>query len=177
MQVQGSQEYQRNNYLMNFGNNAPAVLYDYIGAAQPRDSIELYSLHGRTGAGPVITMYTNFHYVLFVFYGDGVNGVTNRLDIYVDGTNAAENVRGLFTSPLTSADHCASGRRVERRRAMPTQVIWMKLRPYDLTTAATNADQVTATPFTASTIMPRPWRLSRLPEQRAGQRSGDVLGL
>ncbi len=143
MQVQGSQEYQRNNYLMNFGNNAPAVLYDYIGAAQPRDSIELYSLHGRTGAGPVITD-TNFHYVLFVFYGDGVNGVTNRLDIYVDGTNAAENVRGSFTSPLTLSGSLCVGDAALNDAGDAYTGNLDEVAAYDLTTAATNADQVTA---------------------------------
>lgn len=143
MQVQGSQQYQRDNYVMNFGNNAPAVLYDYVGAAQPRDGIELYSLHGRTGAGPVITD-TNFHYILFVFYGDGTVGVTNRLDIYVDGTNAAQGVRGTFTSPLTLSGSVCVGDAASGDTGDAFTGNLDEVAAYNLAAVATNASQVTA---------------------------------
>jgi Concanavalin A-like lectin/glucanases superfamily len=103
MQVQGSQEFQRNNYLMNFGSaggNAPAVLYDYVGGAQPREGVELFANGNRTGAGPIIDDQ-NWHHLVFAYYGNETSGAADRLDIYMDGTNAAQNIRGNFSSPLS----------------------------------------------------------------------------
>lgn len=105
MRVQGSQEFQRNNYLMNFGaggGNSPAVLYDYVGGAQPREGLELFAAGERTGAGPVVTDQS-WHHVLFAYYGNGTNGLADQLDIFVDGTNAAQNVRATFFSSGTAA--------------------------------------------------------------------------
>ena len=100
MQAEGSQAAQRNDYLINFGNNAPAVLYDYVGGAQPRGGLELFRAGGRSGAGPVVADAKR-HHVLVAYYGDGLTGVADRLDIYLDGTNAAQNVRATFASSLT----------------------------------------------------------------------------
>jgi hypothetical protein len=98
MQVEGSQAAQRNDYLANFGNNAPAILYDYAGGAQP-GGLELFR-GGRTDAGPIVAD-GRWHHVLFAYYGDGITGVADRVDIYFDGTNAAQNVRASFASALT----------------------------------------------------------------------------
>lgn len=95
MQATGSEVAQRNSYLVNFGNSAPAILYDYIGGAQPRDGLELFGGGGRSGAGPVVTG-TDWHHVLFAYYGDGTSGIADRLDVYLDGTNAAQNIRATF---------------------------------------------------------------------------------
>jgi len=99
IQALGSQDTQRNDYLANFGNNAPAILYDYVGGAQPRDGLEMFR-GGRTGLGPVLAD-ANWHHVLVAYYGDGATGVADRLDMYVDGTNAAQNIRATFSSALT----------------------------------------------------------------------------
>ncbi|MEO7677219.1 MAG: LamG-like jellyroll fold domain-containing protein [Verrucomicrobiota bacterium] len=98
MQVEGSQATQRNEYLFNFGNNSPGIFYDYVGGAQPRQGLELYS-GGRSGPGPLVTNAT-WHHVLFAYYGNGANGVADRLDIYLDGTNAAQNVRATYNGTL-----------------------------------------------------------------------------
>jgi hypothetical protein len=103
IRLQGSQEFQRNNYLLSFGpggGNAPAVLFDYIGGAQPRSGLEIYSSAGRSGAGPLI-QDENWHHVVFAFYGNGIAGVSDRLDIYLDGALAAPNVRATFSSALS----------------------------------------------------------------------------
>jgi hypothetical protein len=99
MQAEGSQATQRNDYLANFGNNAPSVLYDYIGGAQPRDGLEMFR-GGRSGAGAVVAD-SKWHHVLMAYYGDGSTGVADRFDVYLDGTNAAQNIRATFVSDLT----------------------------------------------------------------------------
>jgi hypothetical protein len=95
MQATGSDAVQRNSYLINVGNSTPGILFDYVGGAQPRDGLELYGGGGRSGAGPVVSD-TNWHHVLFAYYGDGISGVADRLDAYLDGTNAAQNIRATF---------------------------------------------------------------------------------
>ncbi len=102
VQVQGETEFLRNDYLMGFGpgGNYPGILWDYIGAATPRYGLELFSAGRRTGAGPLITDL-NWHHVVYAFYGDGVAGVANRLDIYFDGVLAAESIRGEFSAPIS----------------------------------------------------------------------------
>jgi hypothetical protein len=104
MRAQGSIEFQRNNYLINLGSgggNAPAVLYDYVGGAQPRGGLEVFSNGNRTGPGPVVSDF-DWHHVVFVFYGNGTLGVADRADIYLDGTNMP-NVRSTFSSALNLA--------------------------------------------------------------------------
>jgi hypothetical protein len=102
IQVQGSTEFQRNDYLLGFGpgGNFPGLLYDYVGAAAPRSSLELFSGGNRTGTGPLVSDL-NWHHVLYVYYGDGVSGVADQLDIYLDGTIAAQGVRGTFSNPIS----------------------------------------------------------------------------
>jgi hypothetical protein len=97
------QSSQQDSYLIDFGpggGNAPAVLYDYVGGAQPRNGLEMFAAGTRTGAGPVIAD-SYWHHVLFACYGNGIVGVTNRMDIYLDGTKAAQNVQSSFSSALT----------------------------------------------------------------------------
>jgi len=100
MQAQGVvSNVTRFDYVANFANNAPAVLYDYAGA-NTNGGLELFGGGGRTGFGPGIEDH-NWHYLLFVNYGDGVSGVADRLDIYLDGTNAAQNIRASYDAALT----------------------------------------------------------------------------
>lgn len=100
MRVKGSATtHPRYDYLANFANNAPAVLYDYNGE-NPNGGLELFRGGTRTGFGPSIED-NNWRYVLFAYYGDGATGVADRFDIYVDGTNAAQNVRGTYSAALS----------------------------------------------------------------------------
>jgi hypothetical protein len=100
MRVKGSATtHPRYDYLANFANNAPAILYDYNGE-NPNGGLELFQGGNRTGFGPSIED-NNWRYVLFAYYGDGATGVADRLDIYVDGTNAAQNVRASYGSSLS----------------------------------------------------------------------------
>lgn len=97
------QSKQQDSYLIDFGpggGNAPAVLYDYVGGAQPRNGLEMFAVGTRTGAGPVIAD-PYWHHVIFACYGNGTVGVTNRMDIYLDGTSTAENIQKTFSSSLT----------------------------------------------------------------------------
>ncbi|MBX3748270.1 MAG: hypothetical protein KF833_23425 [Verrucomicrobiae bacterium] len=73
----------RNEYLVNFGGNSPAFIYDFT----PTE-IEMYTtggaIGGRTAGGPVVTDGA-WHHVLFAYYGDGTDGVADRVDAYLDG--------------------------------------------------------------------------------------------
>ncbi len=93
MQVQGPNENEREDYLMNFGGNAPAFIYDY----NP-DLLEIFA-GSRTAGGPWVTD-TLWHHVLWIFYGDGLAGVADRADAYLDGT-AFPYVRNTFTRALS----------------------------------------------------------------------------
>ena len=68
---------------MNFGTggeNVPAVLYDYVGSAQPRYGLELFRISvGWTGPGPLVSD-TSWHHVVFVYYGNGTDGIANRAE-------------------------------------------------------------------------------------------------
>lgn len=68
---------------MNFGpggGNSPAIIYNFD--ANPT-FLEFFG-QGRTGqSGPTFTD-DKWHHLFIVYYGDGVNGVDNRLDIYFD---------------------------------------------------------------------------------------------
>ncbi|MGV3772536.1 MAG: LamG-like jellyroll fold domain-containing protein [Verrucomicrobiales bacterium] len=92
MQAQGVNDTERQSYLMNFGANAPAVIYDF----KP-DELELFA-GVRTDLGPVVSD-NEWRHVLWVFYGDGITGVSDRVDAYVDGV-AYPYVRNTFTHPL-----------------------------------------------------------------------------
>ncbi len=92
MQVQGANEDNRQDYLLNFGNNNPAFIYDF----NP-DQLEIFT-GDRTGSGPGISD-TTWHHVLWVFYGDGVAGVADRADAYLDGV-PYPNIRNTFSRSL-----------------------------------------------------------------------------
>jgi hypothetical protein len=98
VQVLGDTNTQRFDYVMGFGTgNYPAVLYDYN---TPRLSFEMYSQDaGRSGVGPAI-LDSNWHHLVIAYYGDGTTGVGNRLSMYLDGTNAAPDVRANFHRAL-----------------------------------------------------------------------------
>lgn len=102
VQVLGANEGRRNDYLLNFGGgsgNQPAVLYDYVGSATPDNGLELFA-GPRTDVGPELADEL-WHHVVIVYYGDGITGVADRADIYVDGSLAAGGIRGGFSAPLT----------------------------------------------------------------------------
>jgi hypothetical protein len=102
---------QQDSYLWDFGpggGNRPAILYDYVGGAQPRDGLEMFAGGTRTGAGPVISDQ-NWHHVIFAYYGNGTSGLDDRMDIYVDGTNAVQYVQNTFSSDLTMGSQMIVG--------------------------------------------------------------------
>ncbi|MBE7450513.1 MAG: hypothetical protein HS111_16925 [Kofleriaceae bacterium] len=72
-------------YLANFGptggDNSPAVIYGF----NP-EYLEIFAGGGgRTGTtGPALNDQS-WHHLLFVYYGDGTDGVAARLDAYLDG--------------------------------------------------------------------------------------------
>ncbi|MGN6386958.1 MAG: LamG-like jellyroll fold domain-containing protein, partial [Verrucomicrobiota bacterium] len=82
MQAQGENDNEREDYLMNIGGNSPAMLYDY----KP-DEIEMYAGASRTDAGPTVSD-SEWHHVVFVYYGDALDGVADRVDAYIDGQNS-----------------------------------------------------------------------------------------
>ena len=100
-QIQGDTNNMRFDYLLAFNGNFPAVLYDYN---TPRYSWEMYSTGGtgRSGIGATYVDYS-WHHLVFVYYGDGINGVADQLSMYVDGTNAVQNMRGNFNRALQPA--------------------------------------------------------------------------
>lgn len=92
----------RQDYLLNIGANAPAFIYDY----KP-EQLEIYS-SVRTDNGPVIRD-TNWHHVLWVFFGDGSTGVSSRVEAFVDGLNLGRDVRNNFTRALNVSDQLLVG--------------------------------------------------------------------
>ncbi|MCX6922863.1 MAG: hypothetical protein NT154_06580, partial [Verrucomicrobia bacterium] len=92
-----SQAANNNAYLMNFGGNSPAAIYNFL-ASYPQ-ALELYGPNGRTGSGsPVVTDQT-WHHVFWVFYGDGTAGVADGADVYLDGF-LMPGVRSTFSQPI-----------------------------------------------------------------------------
>ncbi len=142
MQAEGSQAAQRNDYLANFGANAPGIFYDYVGGAQPRQGLELYTPTGRSGAGPLVTDAA-WHHVLFAYYGDGGTGVADRLDIYLDGTNAAQNVRAAFSSPLALSSLSFGSSGAQWAAADGFEGNLDELAVYELESGATETDVTT----------------------------------
>ena len=97
MQVTGNNSANRADYLMNFGNpdNAPAFIYDF----KP-DQLEVFGgAGGRSDNGPTLAD-NNWHHVMWVFYGDGVTGVADRLEAWVDGQNLG-NARANYSRPIS----------------------------------------------------------------------------
>ena len=100
MQVQGDNSGDRQDYLVNFGpvggDNAPALIYDF----KP-DQLELFGGGSRTDAGPTISDAL-WHHVLLVYYGDGTDGVADRVDAYLDGVDTP-GIGNLFAKRLNLA--------------------------------------------------------------------------
>ena len=96
LQIQGDNSIQREDYLINFGtypggDNSPAFIFDY----KP-DQFEVFGgAAGRTDNGPTVAD-SEWHHLLWVYYGDGVTGVGNRLEAWVDGVSAGD-VRSTFS--------------------------------------------------------------------------------
>ncbi|MCX6925847.1 MAG: hypothetical protein NT154_21970, partial [Verrucomicrobia bacterium] len=84
-------------YLMNFGNNQPAAIYNYL--TDYPQTLELFGGGGRTGFGGPIVTDQAWHHVFWVFYGDGTVGVADEADVYVDGT-LIPGVRANFSQPI-----------------------------------------------------------------------------
>lgn len=82
-------------YLMNFGGNTAALIYNY----NP-NYLELFAgAGGRTlDRGPVIAD-NDWHHIVFVYYGDGVEGVANRTDAYFDGALIQDIGAGMYCHP------------------------------------------------------------------------------
>ncbi len=97
MQVQGDNTLgagDRQDYIANFDGNATAFIYDY----NPEE-LEMYAqVFGRTGSGPHVSD-TQWHHVFWVYYGDGTNGVADRVDAYIDGA-VVPDVRNNFSRSL-----------------------------------------------------------------------------
>ncbi len=79
MQVQGENTSDRHDYLANIGGNAPALIYDF-----KSDQLEMFGGNSRTDGGPVFND-TEWHHVLWVYYGDSSEGVADRVDAFFDG--------------------------------------------------------------------------------------------
>ena len=97
----------RQDYLLNFGNNpdnSPAFIYDY----KP-DQLEIF-VGPRTDNGPIVSD-VNWHHILWVYYGNGVAGVANRVEAFVDGVNLRRDVRGTFDNsrPLKLSERLLVG--------------------------------------------------------------------
>ena len=105
LQAQGDNSSDRQDYLLNFGpsggDNSPAFIYDF----KP-DQLEIFA-GPRTDGGPTFND-NNWHHVLWVFYGDGTVGVTNRVDAFLDGTKVG-NVRNTFTKPINVSSRLLVG--------------------------------------------------------------------
>lgn len=90
-QVQGANEDNRQDYLLNF-DNAPAFIFDFI-----PNELEMFA-GGRTQGGPVVAD-TQWHHVMWVYYGNGTAGVADRADAYLDGT-LIPGIRNSFNARL-----------------------------------------------------------------------------
>ncbi len=105
LQAQGDNSTERQDYILNFGpgggDNSPAFIYDF----KP-DQLEMFA-GSRTDGGPTFND-ENWHHVLWVFYGDGNVGVTNRVDAFLDGTKVG-NIRNTFTKPINLSSRLLVG--------------------------------------------------------------------
>ncbi len=105
MQALGDNSGERQDYLLNFGpgggDNSPAFIYDY----KP-DQLEIFA-GSRTDGGPTFND-SQWHHVLWVFYGDGSVGVANKVEVFFDGTRSG-NVRNTFTKPLSLSSRLLVG--------------------------------------------------------------------
>lgn len=107
MQVTGENAANRQDYLVNFGtspggDNAPAFIYDF----NP-DQLEIYQ-GARTANGPLISDGA-WHHVLWAYYGNGVAGVGDGVDVFIDGVTLGRDVRGTFGRPINVADSLLVG--------------------------------------------------------------------
>jgi hypothetical protein len=82
-------------YLATFGGNNAAFIYNYNPTY-----LELFAGNGgRTlDRGPVIADNA-WHHILFVYYGDGSEGVANRTDAYLDGALLQDIGAGMYCHP------------------------------------------------------------------------------
>ncbi|MCX6921832.1 MAG: hypothetical protein NT154_01235, partial [Verrucomicrobia bacterium] len=86
-------------YLVTFGGNATALIYNY----NP-NYLELFAGNGGRTAdrGPVIADNA-WHHIMFVYYGDGSEGVANRTDAYYDGALLQDFGAGMYCHPLLNS--------------------------------------------------------------------------
>jgi hypothetical protein len=167
LQVQGVNETERQNYLLNFGNNAPAFIYDY----KP-DELEIFA-GVRTDLGPVISDAT-WHHVLWVFYGDGLVGVADRADAYLDGV-AIPYVRNTFSNPLNLSSTLLVGSAIPGYNGFQGRID--EIAVYDLSALSSEAAiearaaELVASHRTAATQPPPQ------PAELSYQRTGNTLTL
>ncbi len=97
LQAEGSLDGSRNDYLLNAGDNNPALIYDFNYGGT--NKLELYSTAGRTaGNGPSIGD-SDWHHVVATFYGNGAGfGVADRVDFAIDGVVLEDVGRNTFSS-------------------------------------------------------------------------------
>lgn len=152
MQVQGANTEDRQDYLANFGNNAPAFIYDF----KP-DQLEVYA-GARTDNGPLVADEA-WHHVLWVYYGDGLVGVSDRADAYLDGV-AYQYIRNTYSRAIDLAGSLLVGAAVPGYNGFQGRID--ELAVYDLSGLAdeaavtARAEQMVASHRTASTQAPTP---------------------
>ena len=83
-------------YLLNFGNNSPALIYN---SSVAPGELDLYVNDGNSTTSGAVVNDNNWHYLLWVDYGDATVGVADRVDLYLDGV-CYSNVQNTFSSSL-----------------------------------------------------------------------------
>lgn len=86
-----------------FPSNNPSVIFDFAGSADNEVALHSSALIGAgngpscTARGPVLADRL-WHHLFFVFYGDGVRGVSDRATMYWDGRLADGFERQRFSA-------------------------------------------------------------------------------
>jgi len=102
-----------NQYVLNLGGsggswNNPSIIFDFESAGTADNELQLLGGGDETQGGPQI-VDTQWHHVLFVFYGDGdKRGVTSRADVLLDGRQRTLD-RGTVTSRFDLAHQLLVG--------------------------------------------------------------------
>lgn len=167
MQVQGANLEERQDYLANFGANAPAFIYDF-----EFDELEIFA-GVRTDFGPLVSDEL-WHHVLWVYYGDGLVGVDDRADAYLDGV-PYQYVRNTFSRAIELGSSLLVGAATPGYNGFQGRID--ELAVYDLSGLADEAavtarvEQMVASHLNASTQAPTPDAVL------VGTRSGNQLTL
>ena len=121
-----------------FSSGSTAIIYNYN-----EDFLELFAGGGgRTAlAGPFFSDQA-WHHVVFVYYGDGIDGVANRVDAYLDGTNYS-NIGNGMSAPLGLSSGVFVGA-ANAGGASPFDGDLDEVAVYDLSDLTNEADVTTA---------------------------------